>query len=68
MFLNEVDFFEQKSSGLIENLRCAKQQLVSKFEDFEVCKLTYVLIIIDSENVSFITIELEVLVEKINSL
>ena len=64
MFLNEVDFIEQINGDLIEKLRCAKQRLVNKFEDFKVCKLIYVLIIIDSENVSFITIEIEDLVEK----
>ena len=52
-FLNEVDFFEQKYSDVIEKFRCLKQRLVIKFEKNNVSKLIY--FSNDGMNVSIIT-------------
>ena len=62
-FSKELDFIEQISSDLFENMRCVKQRLAFEFEDYNVSKLIYALNIVDAMIVSIITNEIKDFVE-----
>ena len=71
--MNEIlcflfDFTDPKKDDHIEKLRCAKQRLVTEFEDYNLSKLIQILNDFDDVNVLIKTNNLDSRLEKTNSL